>query len=334
MKIKKGDMAGRADAAAESTPALSDRFAHARALAVHNPAAVDRELTPPILVAEASIAGTAVVSTPVGQANLGGLELIELGRIDENPFNARHVYRPQRIAELAASIGANGQDTPGTATIRNGRYVLVAGHYRFKALKRLNKPMLLLVKPGLTDRELYEISYRENKEREEQTTLDNALAWRDLLDNGIYSSETDLAAATGSSLPTINKTMSTLKLKDEVLNIVRERPAEFGISIIYELVLLQDVADVATVVETATAVLEGKLSRQGVQDLRARYEVPKPARKPKQNSRIYKIQSNGQDVGSMKTWDSGKVSLEVTLLDPDERHELISELQRRFKLAD
>ena len=332
MKIKKGDMASRAEAAAASTPTLSNRFEHARALAPHNPAAVDRETNPPSAIVVTAPSG--VVVAPTNEPNAGVLEKVALELIDENPFNARKVYRPQRIAELAASIGANGQDTPGVATVRNGRYILAAGHYRFKALSRLNKPMLVLIKPDLTDRDLYEISYRENKEREEQTTLDNALAWRDLLDKGIYASETDLAAATGSSLPNINKTMATLKLKEEVLNIVREQPAEFGISIIYELVLLQEAADVAVVVEAATAMLEGKLSRQGIQDIRARFEVPKPARKPKQTSRIYKIQHNGQDIGSMKTWDSGKVSLEVTLTDPAERHALISELQARFKLSD
>jgi ParB family chromosome partitioning protein len=334
MKIKKGDMANRADAAAESTPALSDRFAHARALAVHNPAAVDRETATPASIVVPTAPSSAVRTTQASHHGVGGLEEVSLELIDQNPFNARQVYRPQRIAELAASIGANGQDTPGTATVRNGRYILAAGHYRFKALSRLNKPMLLLIKPDLTDRELYEISYRENKEREEQTTLDNALSWRDLLHKGIYASETDLAAATGSSLPTINKTMATLKLKDEVLNIVREQPAEFGISVIYELVLLQEVADVSVVVDAATATLEGRLSRQGIQDIRAKLEVPKPGRKPKQTSRIYKIQENGQDIGSMKTWDSGKVSFEVVLKDPAERHKLITELQSRFKLAD
>ncbi|WP_426172576.1 ParB/RepB/Spo0J family partition protein [Pseudoduganella sp. R-34] len=333
MTIKKKDMASRAAAAAAATPALSDRFAHARAHAPHNPAAVDREVVAPIpVIPEATPPAQAHVSFT--EKTDGSLKLVDLDQIVENPFNARRVYLPTRIAELAASIGTHGQDIPGIATIRNGKYVLAAGHYRFKALSRINKPMLLLIKPGLTDRQLYEISYRENQEREDQTTLDNALSWRDLLDRGIYTSETDLATATNISLPSINKTMATLNLKEEVLSIVREHPADFGISIIYELVLLQDVADIEVVVDAANGSREGRLSRDGITEIRKKLEVPKPGRRPKQTSRIYKIQQEGRAIGSMKTWDSGKVSLEVTLLDPNERHELITELQARFKLAD
>jgi len=338
MKIKKVNMADRANAAAESTPALADRFAHAQAMVNKNPAAIDRDAAPhpapsatatPHNNAEAAVSGEQSTASPTA----GMLVLVDTDQVDENPFNARRVYRPERIAELATSIGTNGQDTPGIATIRKGRYVLAAGHYRRKALIRLNKKMLLLIKPELNDRELYEISYRENKEREEQTTLDDALSWRQLLDDKVYESETDLSESTGISLPTINKTLATLKLKEAVLNVVREQPAQFGVSIAYELVLLQESADVDVVVDAAKAIVEGRLSRTGIQEIRSRYETPKPSRKPKQTSRIYKIQQEGAS-GSMKTWDSGKVSLEVTIADPEKRHALIAELQERFKLAD
>ena len=58
------------------------------------------------------------------------------------------------------------RDTPGTATIRNGRFILAAGHYRRHALIALRAPtMLLVIKEDITDRELYELSYRENSGR-------------------------------------------------------------------------------------------------------------------------------------------------------------------------
>jgi ParB family chromosome partitioning protein len=50
------------------------------------------------------------------------------------------------------------------------------------------------------------------------------LAWRNLIDKGVYSSETEIAEVTGYSLPSINKTMAILGLPEPILAIVRENP--------------------------------------------------------------------------------------------------------------
>ena len=324
MKINKGNMAARAAQAAVMSPSLTDRFAHAREFSDTNPA--DMSATaPPTPVAATSSVGTPQYVT----------RLVPLDQIDTNPFNARKLYRPERVNELAASIGAHGQETPGMATQRNGRYVLVAGHYRLRALRMLNnRPMLLTIRPDLSDRELYEMSYRENAEREGQTTLDNALSWRELLDAGLYRSETEISEATGISLSSINKTLSALKLSDSTMAVVRELPTGFGISVLYEIVLYEAQAGPDKAAEIARSVAAGETSRKDIQTARERLMTPVPERKRKETSRTYKIQHDGKEIGSLKTWDSGKVSFEVILGDVKERQALIAELQQRFGLVE
>ena len=333
-KIKKGDMAARALGAAAATPGITERFAHARELAS----------TSPVLHQGAEVQTLPNLETTKAQflnpQGIAGdyLEEVPLSLIDPNPYNARHVYRPARVSELAASIGAHGQDTPGIATLRNGRYVLVAGHYRYKALRLLNnRPMLLLIRKDLTDQQMYQMSFRENEEREDQSALDNALAWKSLLANGTYSTENELAEVTGYSVPNINKTLAMLRLDESVLAINREEPTMFKFSVVYELVLFGEVAKAERLEDTlalARGILAGEVTRKMVQIARDQLSKGSPARKQKETARTYKINTTSKDTGSLKTWDSGKITLDVIVADSTERQELIAYLQNRFGLSD
>lgn len=261
-------------------------------------------------------------------------EEADLGLIDDNPFNARRLYRPERVHELAESIRADGQLVPGIATIRDGRRVLAGGHYRFKALKVAGiQSMRLLVHPNLSDQQLYQLSYKENAEREAQSPLDNALAWRSLIDQGVYPNESAIAEVTGMSLPNINKTLAIMKLSEPVLEIVREKPEAFALSTLYQLTLLEKVAGSTVAGAMATKIADEQAFCRDVEEARARYES-KPARKQKETSRQHRlIDSDGKPLGVLKDWDSGKVSFEITLLDPAQRRALVDELKERFAPA-
>jgi ParB family transcriptional regulator, chromosome partitioning protein len=251
-----------------------------------------------------------------------------MDQIDESPSNARRIYRPERIKEMAASLAANGQETPGFATMRNGRYLLGAGGYRIRGLKVINaKTMELLVWDNLTDRELYELSYRENKEREGHSALDDALSWREHIERGTFAGEADIVAATGLSESNVNKTMAILKLSSTVLNIVTENPEAFKLSVLYELYLYEKVAGDQKAAVFARQILEGKCSRQQIIDARELASTPKH-RKQKEQSRQYKIDGAGLERGVLKEWDSGKIALELDVKDPLKRTQLVEALRQ------
>lgn len=335
VKISKSDMAARAAKAAQMAPSIEDRLRHARDLAQSHPA--DDAPAPPTVLIETPPTSTPILNLAteaVTTTSGARLEMIALDLIDPNPFNARKIYRPSRVSELAASIGAHGQEIPGVATPREGRFVLAAGHYRFRALKLIGaKSMALMIRESLSDRELYAHSYRENAEREAQTALDNALSWHELLDQDIYASETEIAEATGMSLPNVNKTLAALRLSSIVLDVVMEDPKAFALSVLYELVLYEGAAGSAKALAMAKLVAENEAGRKEIQDARAQIESPRE-RKRKETSRQYKIQHEGLQIGSLKEWDSGKVTFEVVLTDAKDRATLVTELRERFGLRD
>lgn len=322
--ISKKKMGERVAKAANATPNIEDRLRHAESLAGAHPAAD----TP--LAAQSQVSA---FEQDGHQHSMPRFMTVPVDLIDQNPFNARKIYRPERVNELASSIGAHGQEVPGIATTRGDRYVLAAGHYRLRAIKVLGlKTMDLMVHDSLSDKELYGQSYRENAEREGQSALDNALSWRELLDMRVYADQTELAEATGMSLPNINKTLRILQLSEPVLDIVKEDPGSFALSSLYELALFEAVAGLKDTLAMARLLKEGEAGRKDIQEARSKIETPKE-RKRKETSRQYKIQREGAQIGTIKAWDSGRVVFDVVLPDVAERDEILAELKRRFGVS-
>jgi ParB family chromosome partitioning protein len=75
------------------------------------------------------------------------------------------------------------------------------------------------------------------------------------------------------------------------------------------------------------------LSTRQVAAIRAKLEDGH-LRKRKETSRQYKIRRGGAQIGSLKEWDSGKVTLEVVLPDPKDRTALVNALREKFGLVD
>ncbi len=319
-------MTARASALSALSPTIQDRIDQAQRMVASHPIDETRSAQAPSPVA---------LTVPNGLGSFR-VEAVPLSLIDENPFNARHIYRPSRVSELVSSMGEHGQDTPGTATIRNGRFILAAGHYRRHALIALRAPtMLLVIKEDITDRELYELSYRENAEREPQSALDNALSWRNLLDSGVYPDEAGLAKSLGQSPANINKTLAILKLSEPLLDMIAEDPSKFAMSALYELTLLEKDAGFEETRALVVAIAAGEAGRKEVQEARARLSS-RASRKPKTFSRRYDIKGDGRCVGALREWEaSGKVVLDVMFKDAKDRAQFIEEMRVRwFKNAE
>jgi len=333
MKVKKTDMASRVDAIVGAAPNINARFQAATAGASSHPTGAR--------LSTADVSGAPTLPTAAPTATGNGIVhrkprrvTAPLDLIDLIPSNARRIYRQSRVLEIARSLALHGQETAGFATFRNGRYLLAAGGYRYRGLKHNNaRTMELDVWDNLTDQELYELSFRENNEREGQSALDNALTWDDLLKQEIYKNETEIAQATGFSLSMVNKTMAALKLSPELRGLVEEDPEAFKLSVLYELQLYEQAAGTQRALLIARQVMDGTTSRKQIQDARAQIVDPK-ARKPKEQSRQYKIDCSGVDGGVLKEWDSGKITLELEATDPAKRAQLVQQLRKMFGSAE
>ena len=261
---------------------------------------------------------------------------VSLALVDDNPFNARRIYREDHINELATSIAANGQQVPVKAvrsTEQPGRYVLIDGHYRKQACRRAGKSDIkILLESSLLPEDLYRLSYVLNHERSPQCALDNALAWQQLLLTGVYSKAEAIAEATGQSVANISKTLAMMNLPASVIDRMRDAPDQFGLAVAYELTLLHKAAGEESTLAIVERVVTEGLSKREVEAIRKAIESPK-RRKPKETSRQYKLRSEeGTQYGVLKEWDNGRVVLELRIRDAEVRTQLIDEMKRRFKV--
>lgn len=254
---------------------------------------------------------------------------VPLELIDDNPYNARQFYLPERVAELSASMAADGQLVPGLAVKRAGRFILIGAHYRKKAAAQAKIPVLkLMVYDNVSDQDLYLLSYKENAERNEQTPVDNAFAWKRVLDDGVYESEVKLAEAIGQSKSNVNKTLSITKLEPAVMDVVGQHPNDFPLSVLYELYLLQKDCDSLVAAQVAIRVVQEGIGRKEVAAARERALAQKEqgGRRKYVSSRMYRL-SNGQ----VRDWDSGRVLVDITVEDESARKAFLEYVRQQFK---
>ncbi|SPA49385.1 ParB/RepB/Spo0J family partition protein [Cupriavidus taiwanensis] len=326
--LKAGMLAGMA--AEKSRNDTMDRFARAEAAISQHP----NGLLQGRAAAETSPGFSAESLDDVA----AGRQLIRipLAQLHDNPLNARRIYDPAVVQERAASIATHGQKTPGLAAPdpeHPGHYILIDGHYRKRALASAGKlEMECFVESDLSDLDFYRLSFMLNEQRSDQSALDNAIAWRQLLDEGKVQKEEEICELTGISAGTVNKTLALLRLPESVLGVMRECPSAIGIAAGYELTLYFKLAGEERTRELAGRIIHDGLSSREVEAIRKQAQEGK-ARKVKEISRQYKIRTDsGQLLGTIKEWDSGRVMLDVQLTDRSAREALVEALKSRFGL--
>lgn len=168
---------------------------------------------------------TAVESVRAGAEAAGGVREIAVGRISPNRYQPRHAFREEAIEELAASIAEQGILQPLIVTPRGGDFELVSGERRWRAAQRVGLATVPVIVREVEDRELLEIALVENLQREDLDPIDEAVGYRQLLDE-FEVTQAELARRVGKSRPAIANTLRLLDLPEGV----RERVRAGGLS--------------------------------------------------------------------------------------------------------
>ncbi len=102
---------------------------------------------------------------------------IDPNLIDPNPLQPRHVFQPERLAELAQSIQSNGIIQPLVVIRKGDRYQLVAGERRWRAAKLAQAETVPVVVRDIPASRLLEITLIENIQREDLNAIETAVAF-------------------------------------------------------------------------------------------------------------------------------------------------------------
>ena len=156
--------------------------------------------------------------TPVAPAPSAGehIEKIPVEQIDANPYQTRGSIDEAALAELAASIAANGVLQPiRVRRAESGRYQLVAGERRWLASQRAGKPWVPAIVRALSNEQAMEMTIVENLQREDLNPMEQARAFHRLSSEFSLTQE-QMAQRTGKDRTSIANYLRLLRLPEEV----------------------------------------------------------------------------------------------------------------------
>ena len=146
---------------------------------------------------------------------------IDLVHIVPNPYQPRSRFDEETLAELAASIAEIGIIQPIIVRDISEGYEIIAGERRWRAAQRAGlRSVPALVRPA-DDRDTLEAAVVENVHRQDLNALEEAAAYRQLMDDFGLTQE-DVAARVGRSRSAVANTVRLLNLAPAVQRLLVE----------------------------------------------------------------------------------------------------------------
>lgn len=144
------------------------------------------------------------------------LKEIDIEKIRPTIRQARQVFDQEKLAELAASIREHGVIQPVVVRpLPDGGYELIAGERRWRACKTLGYETIPAVVRDYQDLEATAVSLIENVQREDLNPLEEATAYRQLMEEFGLTQE-EVSGRVGKSRPFVANMVRILGLPDEV----------------------------------------------------------------------------------------------------------------------
>lgn len=155
------------------------------------------------------------------------LQEIDLDLLEPSADQPRTVFRERKLDELAASIRANGIVQPLLARRRGDRFQIIAGERRWRAAQRAGLSKVPVVVREIPDERVLELSLIENIQREELNPIEEANAYRRLID-GLGITQEDVARRVGRDRSSVTNYLRLLKLPEELQQWVEEDRLSMG----------------------------------------------------------------------------------------------------------
>ena len=145
-----------------------------------------------------------------------GVVTLRISEIEPNKNQPRKDFDENALAQLADSIAEHGVLQPLLVRpMTNGGYQLVAGERRWRASKMAGLSEVPVVVQEMTDTEAMEIGLIENLQREDLNPVEEAMAYKRLIDE-FHLKQDEIAERVGKSRTAVTNAMRLLKLSEKV----------------------------------------------------------------------------------------------------------------------
>ncbi|MBR1718478.1 MAG: ParB/RepB/Spo0J family partition protein [Bacilli bacterium] len=209
---------------------------------------------------------------------------IKIDELRVNPYQPRKIFDEDALKELASSIKEHGVFQPIIVKKSIKGYEIVAGERRFRASKLAGLDKIPAIIRDFTDEEMMEIALLENLQRENLNAIEEAEAYKALIEK-LNLTQEELSKRVGKSRSHITNILGLLRLPENVQEMVNTNKLSMAHARI-----LSKLDNVDLINSLAKKVDDEKISVHELEELTKTDEIVKKnkiIRKPKSNEYKY-----------------------------------------------
>ncbi|MEG6565633.1 ParB/RepB/Spo0J family partition protein [Thermoanaerobacterium saccharolyticum] len=238
-----------------------------------------------------------------------GVENIKISDIEPNQFQPRKHFDDESLKELSDSIKEHGIIQPIIVRKNDFGYQIVAGERRWRAAKLAGLKEIPAIVKDFDDQKVMEIALIENLQREDLNPIDEAKAYKSLMEQFNLTQE-EISKRVGKSRSSIANSIRLLNLDDEVQNMLMEGKITTGHAKV--ILALQD-AEKQNMI--AKKIVDKNLNVRETENLIKEVTSPKKKKRKESDAYIKEIEDNfcrffGTKVKIIHGKNRGKILIE------------------------
>ena len=190
-------------------------------------------------------------------------EIVELNIVElrPNPYQPRKVFNDEALKELAESIKEHGVIQPIIVKKSIKGYEIVAGERRVRACKMIGLEKIPAIIRPFTDEQMMEIALLENLQRENLNAIEEAHAYKSLLEK-LNITQEELSKKVGKSRSHVTNIIGLLRLPKAVQDMVANETISMGHARV-----LSKLEDDNKIIELANKIVEENLSVRDIEKM-------------------------------------------------------------------
>ncbi len=261
------------------------------------------------------------------QEENGMVRMVRISLVEPDRNQPRKNFDKEKLQELADSIKTKGLLEPIIVQEKGGHYEIIAGERRWRACRIAELTEIPVIVKNYDDLERVEISLIENIQREDLNPIEEANAYRRLIDE-FHLKQDELAERVSRNRTSIANSMRLLKLCEKVQEMVADGRLSMG-----HARALIPVEDEETQLALAVKIVEEHLSVRDVEKLIRSLQRKAPRKKEKDPALelIYKDLENRMNAAlgmkvAIKSQNEKSGRIEITYSNQDDLEKLMDRL--------
>ncbi|MCR5373808.1 MAG: ParB/RepB/Spo0J family partition protein [Lachnospiraceae bacterium] len=263
-------------------------------------------------------------AVPEKKVEAGEQLFVNINKVEPNRDQPRRTFDEDKLLELAESIKQHGIINPLIVQDRKDHYEIIGGERRWRAAKKIGLKEVPVIILNLTEEEIAEYALIDNIQRDDLNPIDEALAFKKLIDDFGYTQDV-VAEKVSKSRVVITNSLRLLKLNSKVAQMLIDGKISTG-----HARALLGIADPEKQYVVAQRVFDERLSVRETEKLIKKLQTEKPEKiTPKEQAKLEVIYHDLEEqlktvIGTkvtikQKGKNAGKIEIDYYSMDELER---------------